>query len=94
MYRAGQQHPRDTGVCETAIPPEKKTGWNISLDNTTSGARSQFLLLGRMAKAQLQGTSFFTGTGIWQSDGRCWQTVSVDRVVRSSGTLCDVGQTC
>ena len=33
-------------------PPDKKTGWITSLENTTSGAGLQLLLLGRMAKAR------------------------------------------
>ena len=44
-----------TGVCEKHIPPEKKTGWKFSFENTESGAGLQLLLLGRMAKARVKG---------------------------------------
>ena len=44
----------DAGVCGKNTPPDKKTGWKISFENTESGAGLQFLLLGRMAKAHVQ----------------------------------------
>ena len=52
----------DTGVCETSTPPDRKTSWEISFENTTSLAGLQFLLLGRMAKAQDKGMLLFTDT--------------------------------
>ena len=36
-------------------PPDKKTGWKFSFENTKSGAGLQLLLLGRMAKARAKG---------------------------------------
>ena len=54
-------HPRHLpaqGVCEKNTPLEKKTGWKISSENTKSVAGLQFLLLGRMAKAQVKGVFF------------------------------------
>ena len=47
--------PDNTGVYEKVTPPDKKTGWKISFENTESGAGLQFLLLGRMAKARVKG---------------------------------------
>ena len=44
-------------------PPDKKTGWEVGSESTKSGAGSQFLLLGRTAKAHGKGCSFFTDTG-------------------------------
>ena len=39
-------------------PPDKNTSWAISFENTKSVAGLQFLLLGRMAKAQVKGLCF------------------------------------
>ena len=44
-----------TDVCEKNTPPDKKTGWKISPENTKSGAGLQFLLLGRRATALVKG---------------------------------------
>ena len=44
-------------------PPDKKRGWKISSESTKSGAGLQFPLLGRMAKAHVEGVSCFTDTG-------------------------------
>ena len=44
-----------TGVCGQNIPPDERTGWKISFENTESGTGLQFLLLGRMAKAHVKG---------------------------------------
>ena len=48
-------------------PPYKKTGWEISFENTTSGAGLQFLPLGRMAKAQVK-EAFFSQTPVGPAD--------------------------
>ena len=50
-----------TGVCKNT-PPDKKTGWKVSFENTESRTGLRFLLLGRMAKAHMKGM-FFTDTG-------------------------------
>ena len=41
-----------------------KTGWTISFENAKSGAGLQFLLLGRMATAQVKGVVLFADSGI------------------------------
>ena len=51
---AASSQEDDTGVCEKNTPPDGKTGWKISFENTRSWAALQFLLLGRMAKAQVE----------------------------------------
>ena len=45
-------------------PPDEKTRKNISLQNTTSGAGEQYLLLRRKAKVcvKVQGVCLFTDT--------------------------------
>ena len=55
-YHAISYH---TGVCENNTPPDMKTGWQISFENTEPGTGLQFLLLRRMAKARAKGV-FFT----------------------------------
>ena len=58
----------DTGTGTVSVnkntPPDKKTGWEISFENTKTVAGLQFLLPGRMAKAQARALCLFTDTGI------------------------------
>ena len=44
-----------TGVCERSTPPDKKTGWTISLESIKSGAGEELLLLSCRAKAHVKG---------------------------------------
>ena len=73
----------DTGVCKNNTPPDEKTDWKISSENTESGAGLQFLLLGRMAKARRKGMLFlhrhrevFKATVAWLAGNPShWQVV-------------------
>ena len=49
---------RDTGVCETNTPPEKKTLGKTSLQSAKSGAGEQFLPLDCRANAHIKGVVF------------------------------------